>query len=55
MKSTEINPTASYSNLDDRLGAPGTYTGAEILTQIVMFGDECDGSEDWDIEEGGAA
>ena len=48
MQTSDINETTVYENYDERLGDPGTFTGAEILEQIAMFGDEDD--TDWDIE-----
>jgi len=48
MRIEDINETTVYENNDERLGDPGTFTGAEILEQIAMLGDEDD--TDWDIE-----
>ena len=48
MRTSDINETTVYENNDERLGDPGTFTGAEILEQIAMFGDEDD--TNWDIE-----
>ena len=48
MKTSDINETTVYENYDERLGDPGTFTGAEILEQIAMFGD--DDNTDWDID-----
>ena len=50
MQTSDINETTVYENNDERLGDPGTFTGAEILEQLAMFGDEVTGDEDWDIE-----
>ena len=47
MKTADINPTATYENRDERLGDAVTATGAEILAQIEIFGDDGD---DWAIE-----
>ena len=51
MKTSDINATATYENRDPRLGESVTETGDVFLAMIELFADECDGSEDWDIEE----
>ena len=48
MRTNEIQRNERYYNGDERLGDPGTFTGAEILEQIAIFSDPDD--TDWDIE-----
>ena len=48
MKTADINPEDRYENRDPRLGDAVTATGAEILAQIAIFGDD---GEDWQLEE----
>jgi len=54
MKTAEIITTRKYRNYDDRLGAPGVYTGKEIFAQLAIFGREyarIDNPEDYNLEE----
>lgn len=51
MQTSEINPNANYRNEDERLGAPGTYSGADVLAQIAAFGGEVEGDDEWELEE----
>jgi len=54
MKTAEIAPDRQYRNDDERLGAPGVYTGTELLAQLAIFGREytrIDNPEDYALVE----
>ena len=40
MTVAEILTDRQYRNDDERLGAPGIYTSAEIMAQLALFGRE---------------
>jgi len=51
MKTSDIIPELTYENRDPRLGEAVIDTGDVFLAMIANFADECDGGEDWEIEE----
>jgi hypothetical protein len=51
MKTSDIRPLVTYENRDPRLGEAVIYNGDVFLAMIANFADECDGTEDWEIEE----